>query len=174
MPPPSSESRTNSLAFAKTDCHTCTANRRQCDRKRPRCSSCSAKNIVCGGYPMQLTWSKSKPIQPMFLEPIDDPFYLEPLSLKASLHVRDRNRGSRPYKPRKFRFVAEQATGRKQTSPETGEAHIRRSSAYPGGKRARTSIQQSSIALDRSIYQCTSTPGSPLLGTLDDGVHGKM
>jgi hypothetical protein len=123
---------------------------------------------------MQLTWSKSKPIQPMFSEQTDDPFHLEPLSLKASIHARDRNSRSRPYKPRKFRFVAEQAIGQKQISTEIGEAHIQRSFACPGEKQARASCQQSNIALDRSIYQCTSTPGSPLLGTLDDGVHGKM
>ena len=175
MPPPSSEPRTNSLAFAKTDCHTCTANQCRCDRKRPRCSSCSAKNIVCGGYPMQLTWSKSKPIQPraaMFSEQIDDPFHLEPLSFQASIHVRDRNSRSRPHKPRKFRFVTEQAPGRKQTSTESCEARIKQSSAYPGETHARASIQQSNIAMDRSIHQCT--PDSPLLGTLNDGVHGEM
>lgn len=173
MPLPSSEPRTNSLAFAKTDCHTCTANQRRCDRKRPRCSSCSGNNIVCGGYPMQLTWSKTRqPRAAMFSERRDDPFYLEPLSLQASIHVKDRNSRSRSHKPRKFRFVAEQVPGRKHTVPESCEARIRQSSAYPGETRARASIQQSNIAMDRSINQCT--PGSPFLGTLDDGVHGEM
>ena len=174
MPPPrSSESRTNSLAFAKTDCHTCTANQRRCDRKRPRCSSCSGINIVCGGYPMQLKWSKTKSMQlkaPMFSKQTDDPFYLDPLSLRASIHLKDRNTRSQPHKPRRFRFVAE-APGRKQTSIESCETRIQRSSANPDETQARPFIQPSNIAIDRSIHQ--STPCTPWLGTLDDGIHGK-
>lgn len=175
MPPPAPMPRTNSLAFAKTDCHTCTANLCRCDRKRPRCSSCSGRNIVCGGYPMQLTWSKSKPIQSrvsMFLQPTEDPFHLEPLSLQASIHVRDRNSRSRPHKPRKFKFVAEKTPGRKQISTESCEARIGQSSAYHGEPQARTSTQQSNTALDRPIHQISL--GSPLPGTLDDDIQGKI
>jgi hypothetical protein len=175
MPPPASIPRTNSLAFAKTDCHTCTANQRRCDRKRPRCFSCSGRNIVCGSYPMQLTWPKSKPIQPraaMFLQPTEDPFYLEPLSLQASIQVRDRNSRSRPHKPRKFKFVVEKTPGRKHISTESCEAHIGQSSAYHGEPQPWTSTQKSNTALDRPIHQIAL--GSPLSGTLDDDIQSKM
>jgi hypothetical protein len=114
---------------------------------------------------MQLTWPKSKSIPPraaMLSEQRDDPFHLEPLSLQASLHVRDRNSRSRPHKPRKFRFVAEQALERKQRSTELCETRITQSSVSLGETQARTSVQQNSIA------------GSHLLGDLDDGVRGEM
>lgn len=124
---------------------------------------------------MQLTWSKSKPIKPSaatFSEQTDDPFRLEPLSFQASIHVRDRNSRSRPHRSRKIRFVAEEAPGRKQASTEPCEACIKQISAYPGETQARAFIQQSNIAMDRSLYQCT--PGNPLLGTLDDVLHGEL
>lgn len=160
MPRPSSEHRTNSLAFAKTDCHTCTANNRRCDRKRPRCSSCTCRDIVCGGYPMQLIWSKkSKPTQPrpaVLPEQADDPFYLEPLSLQASIHVNARNSRCRSHYPRKFRFVSEQAPGRKHTRGCSGE------------------IQEHHFVQQDSIPTETSTNQSDLCNTLADGVHGKM
>lgn len=175
MPPPSSKPRTNSLAFAKTDCHTCAANQRRCDRKRPRCSSCSGKNIVCGGYPMQLTWSKSRPIQPkavMFPGQTDDPFHLEPLSLQASIHFKDENSRSRSHRFRKIRFVAEEAPSRKQPSSESCGARIKQDSACTRGNQAWASIQQSNIATDSSLYQCT--PGSPVPRTFSDGDHGEI
>lgn len=170
MPTAPPEPRTNSLAFAKTDCHTCTANQRRCDRKRPRCSSCSGKKIVCGGYSMQLTWPKRKSIQPSAAT--DDPFRLEPLSYHASIYARDPNSRSRPLKPRKFRFVAENAPSRKQTATESCQARVKPSSAYVNETQACASVQQSNFSKDRSIDQCTY--GSPLLGTLDDGARGEM
>lgn len=175
MPTPSSATRTNSLAFAKTDCHTCAAKQRRCDRNRPRCSTCSGKDIVCGGYPMQLTWSRSKPTWPradMSSEPTDDPFHLEPLSYQASIHVRDRSSRSRPYKPRKFKFVHEKASGRKLTSPGSHEVRIKQSSARADEIQARNSVQQNNTTIDRSIDQ--GTPGSPLLEYFGKDVHGKI
>ena len=50
------ESRTNSLGRAKTDCHTCSRTRQQCDRQRPRCGTCNNSGRVCGGYTLDLTW----------------------------------------------------------------------------------------------------------------------
>jgi hypothetical protein len=175
MPPPAPMPRTNSLAFAKTDCHTCIANQRRCDRTRPRCSSCSGRNIICGGYPMQLTWPKSKPIQSraaILLQPTEDPFHLEPLSLQAPIHVKDRNSRSRPHKPRKFKFVAGKTPGQKQISTESFEARIGQSSACHGEPPARTSTQQSNTALDRPIRQFSL--GSPLPGTLDNDIQGTI
>ncbi|KAI5460158.1 fungal-specific transcription factor domain-containing protein [Mariannaea sp. PMI_226] len=48
--------RTNSLGFAKIDCHTCSELGDICDRKRPRCGSCSANRRKCGGFAMNLMW----------------------------------------------------------------------------------------------------------------------
>jgi hypothetical protein len=142
MPQP--KARTNSLAFAKTDCHTCTANKRRCDRKRPRCSSCSGKSIVCGGYPMQLTWSERKPVLPRTTVVSDDPFYLEPLSFRTSLHSRDRNRPSKPHKPRKFKFMNEKSLNREQASTESNESRPNPSSDSDPRKRG-DSFQQTSM-----------------------------
>jgi hypothetical protein len=125
---------------------------------------------------MQLKWSKSKQMQTraaMFSEQTKDPFRLEPLSLQASIHVRDRKSGSRPHKPSKFRFVAEQARGQKKTYTELYEARFKQSSAsYPGENQTRLCIEQNNTAMDRSFNQCLSD--SPLVSTIDDAVHGEM
>lgn len=48
--------RTNSLAFAKSDCHTCSALRERCDRQRPRCGTCITHQRACGGFALDLVW----------------------------------------------------------------------------------------------------------------------
>ncbi|KIX08470.1 uncharacterized protein Z518_03126 [Rhinocladiella mackenziei CBS 650.93] len=48
--------RTNSLGWAATDCHTCQSNRRQCDRRRPRCDTCTHSGVICGGFSQRLDW----------------------------------------------------------------------------------------------------------------------
>jgi hypothetical protein len=48
--------RTNSLGFAKVDCHTCTALNRACDRQRPRCGPCLSQRQRCGGFATNLIW----------------------------------------------------------------------------------------------------------------------
>ncbi|KAH8655362.1 fungal-specific transcription factor domain-containing protein [Xylariales sp. PMI_506] len=48
--------RTNSLGWAKSDCHTCQSAQRICDRRRPRCDACTAKGVTCGGYIQELHW----------------------------------------------------------------------------------------------------------------------
>jgi len=50
--------RTNSLAFAKSDCHTCSELKRWCDRQRPRCGTCIKHRLKCGGYVLDLTWKQ--------------------------------------------------------------------------------------------------------------------
>ncbi|KAE9367713.1 hypothetical protein N431DRAFT_416495 [Stipitochalara longipes BDJ] len=172
MPLPSSKSRTNSLAFAKSNCHTCLANQRRCDRKRPRCSSCSGMNIVCGGYPMQLIWSKSKPTQPKAVilpEQTGDPdaFHLEPLSLQASILVKDSNIRSRPHKPRKFRFVTERATRKKQPSTESFKA--RKYQKPVCASEFQASVSQSNISVGITTRPCT--PGISPLETLEYDIH---
>jgi hypothetical protein len=48
--------RTNSLGYAKVDCHTCTALNRACDRQRPRCGQCLTQRQRCGGFATNLIW----------------------------------------------------------------------------------------------------------------------
>ncbi|EXJ66881.1 uncharacterized protein A1O5_10076 [Cladophialophora psammophila CBS 110553] len=51
--------RTNSLAFAKSNCHNCEAIGLHCDRQRPRCTTCQQAGRLCQGYSMQLTWHRN-------------------------------------------------------------------------------------------------------------------
>ncbi|KAL9089635.1 MAG: hypothetical protein Q9165_005667 [Trypethelium subeluteriae] len=48
--------RTNSLGWAKSDCHTCQSIFRFCDRRRPRCDACTTEGVICGGYVQRLRW----------------------------------------------------------------------------------------------------------------------
>lgn len=48
--------RTNSLAFAQTNCHTCASLGDKCDRRRPRCSTCLGQGRRCGGFATPLSW----------------------------------------------------------------------------------------------------------------------
>jgi Fungal Zn(2)-Cys(6) binuclear cluster domain len=50
--------RTNSLAFAKSDCHSCSEQKRWCDRQRPQCGTCIKHRQKCGGYVLDLTWKQ--------------------------------------------------------------------------------------------------------------------
>lgn len=55
-PPPDVRKRTNSLGWAHSDCHSCDAGHFVCDRRRPRCDSCTARGVLCGGYVQVLNW----------------------------------------------------------------------------------------------------------------------
>ncbi len=48
--------RTNSLAFATTDCHRCAAQGKVCDRLRPQCSICLRQGQKCPGFVIPLSW----------------------------------------------------------------------------------------------------------------------
>lgn len=48
--------KTNSLAFARTDCHTCASLGERCDCRRPRCSSCLDRGRKCEGFTTPLSW----------------------------------------------------------------------------------------------------------------------
>ena len=50
--------RTNSLGWAKSDCHTCASLHRHCDRQRPRCSPCLTEGATCAGYVQELNWDR--------------------------------------------------------------------------------------------------------------------
>ncbi|KAH8422334.1 Zn(II)2Cys6 transcription factor [Aspergillus melleus] len=52
--------RTNSLAFARTDCHTCLSTRQTCDRQRPQCTTCLKRGVECGGFATPLVWDTSR------------------------------------------------------------------------------------------------------------------
>ena len=60
--PPASRSkafaarRTNTLGWAKTDCHSCSNLRQTCDRQRPQCGTCQREGRKCGGFIMNLVW----------------------------------------------------------------------------------------------------------------------
>jgi hypothetical protein len=57
---PPTTHRTNSLGWAKTDCHTCQSTSQRCDRRRPRCQSCTNQGIICGGYVQKLQWQDQR------------------------------------------------------------------------------------------------------------------
>ena len=50
--------RTNSLAFAKVDCHTCIRLNNRCDRRRPKCGTCLSQGHSCGGFAQDLVWKQ--------------------------------------------------------------------------------------------------------------------
>ena len=52
--------RTNSLAFAQTDCHTCASLDERCDRRRPQCSACLDRGRKCGGFATPLSWDPKR------------------------------------------------------------------------------------------------------------------
>lgn len=52
--------RTNSLAFAQTDCHTCTTVGDRCDRRRPRCTTCLGQGRRCDGFATSLSWNPKR------------------------------------------------------------------------------------------------------------------
>lgn len=51
--------RTNSLAFSKSDCHTCKSRGRPCARQRPICSTCQDAGDACEGFQTRLVWEGS-------------------------------------------------------------------------------------------------------------------
>lgn len=57
---PAKGKRTNSLAFAQADCHTCAVAGDQCDRRRPKCSTCLSRGRNCGGFATQLSWDSRR------------------------------------------------------------------------------------------------------------------
>lgn len=56
--------RTNSLAFARSDCHTCASLSDKCDRRRPKCSACIDRGRCCGGFATPLSWDSKRMVNP--------------------------------------------------------------------------------------------------------------
>ncbi|KAK8225663.1 fungal-specific transcription factor domain-containing protein [Phyllosticta capitalensis] len=54
--------RTNSLGFAKTDCFSCAAIGRPCDRQRPLCHACLRDGSRCRGFPTTLSWHDKRSV----------------------------------------------------------------------------------------------------------------
>lgn len=54
----SSPKRANGRSVSSTDCHTCASLNRRCDRQRPQCSTCLARNETCGGFATALSWDR--------------------------------------------------------------------------------------------------------------------
>lgn len=52
--------RTNALAFALADCHTCASLDEPCDRRRPRCSTCLDQGRKCDGFATPLSWNPKR------------------------------------------------------------------------------------------------------------------
>lgn len=52
--------KTNSLAFCRTDCHTCVSLSQDCDRRRPQCSTCLSQGRKCGGFATPLSWATQR------------------------------------------------------------------------------------------------------------------
>lgn len=58
--PSGKSKRTNSLAFAQSDCHTCFSSGERCDRRRPQCSTCLDQGRKCGGFATPLSWDPKR------------------------------------------------------------------------------------------------------------------
>ncbi|KAJ9139114.1 hypothetical protein NKR23_g8009 [Pleurostoma richardsiae] len=54
--PRAAPKRTNSLGWADSDCHTCRAQNRRCDRRRPMCDTCMDAGVRCHGFKLKLDW----------------------------------------------------------------------------------------------------------------------
>ncbi|CAG9939625.1 unnamed protein product [Clonostachys rosea f. rosea IK726] len=52
--PPTYQYRKHSKSF--TGCWTCRGRKVKCDELRPKCSQCTQKGLVCGGYDVRLQW----------------------------------------------------------------------------------------------------------------------
>lgn len=53
---PSTSRKGRPPRLARNDCHTCTEQRRKCDRARPRCENCQRSGKICGGFATQISW----------------------------------------------------------------------------------------------------------------------
>lgn len=109
--------RTNSLAFAQTDCHTCASSGEHCDRRRPKCSTCLRQGRRCDGFVTPLSWDPRRmKTDDSAVHPLSaDPFIMS---------------NSTP--PQRFQFVTgARVRKRRRTGPATARARPARRSATP-------------------------------------------
>jgi hypothetical protein len=109
--------RTNSLAFCRTDCHTCAAAGQRCDRRRPQCSTCLDQGRQCGGFATPLTWA-SKRMR------TDSQPAGEAEDATPTVRSKSGSRDASSSAPRRFRFVMGASRPRKcrKTAGEKGSA----------------------------------------------------
>lgn len=131
---------------------------------------------------MQLTWSKSKPALPVALTTAehtdtDSLFHLDPWSYQASSQMsrRRNNCCSQLPKPKRFRFVTEQAPVEKQKSEglyKSQKINIALNNVGESERQERTPAQQSSSTVNEGTLQFAL--GSHLMDTyLNDGLHSQ-
>ncbi|EXJ86335.1 hypothetical protein A1O3_03286 [Capronia epimyces CBS 606.96] len=112
MSVPRPASKTNSLGWAASDCHTCYARGRPCDRQRPRCDTCTKSGVLCGGFVQRLEWqsglaSRGKMARKSFAFPAPEKKNRPPPKGAAAAAV------ARPElpRPKTFTFVRDNTTG---------------------------------------------------------------
>ena len=109
------DKRTNSLAFARSDCHTCASNGEKCDRRRPRCSTCLNRGRKCGGFPTTLSWDPKRMWSDNQSITNDDSTDLCNANTTMSDTARAEPIASRrAAPPRRFRFIKGPSRPRKQ------------------------------------------------------------
>ncbi|KIW66838.1 hypothetical protein PV04_06132 [Phialophora macrospora] len=150
--------RTNSLAFAKSDCHTCASLGLHCDRHRPRCSQCQDAGRLCQGYSMQLTWQRNhstanKPPKVKAIvsqagnstlaQPRDDK--------KAGQSPDSRGASNAPAAPREFTFVAGRPAKRRKKHHRAAETAEVEDDAFNVGEPENSRSSESSQGLTRAL-----------------------
>lgn len=55
---PASGKKPNPRSVSSTNCHTCKAHGRRCDRQRPHCATCISLAVKCGGFETPLQWGR--------------------------------------------------------------------------------------------------------------------
>ncbi|CRG87158.1 hypothetical protein PISL3812_04174 [Talaromyces islandicus] len=121
---------------------------------------------------MQLIWSQRRPALPRptaVSDQRDGPFYLEPLSFRASLQVKDRNRSPKPRKARRFKFIAEKSLNREQSSTESHQSRHNPSSDSDGYRRG-DSFQQINVPQVNPVDQHGVDPLPGILDDIDGGI----
>ncbi len=161
--------RTNSLAFAKSDCHTCASIGLRCDRHRPRCSTCQDSGRLCQGYSMQLTWQRSHsavntPPKVKANRAGDGTSAQQRAECDAITPPAGWETGCATKNLREFTFVAGRPAKRRKQHHVATDVLGTRSSADNNGSRPRKSSASSQRSANISGY---STPSSEFPDTFD-------
>lgn len=144
--------RTNSLAFASVDCHTCLVNGAKCDRKRPQCATCISKEIRCAGFATPLSWDHRR----MWVANEDNSVDMPPERTKAT-------RTTQAKVARKLRFVG--PTLRKAP----GGANPQRAS---GGPKVATGNGMGNVAASTATMEITAPSKEHGPVTTDTAIGG--
>ncbi|PLB46425.1 hypothetical protein P170DRAFT_465948 [Aspergillus steynii IBT 23096] len=137
--PARSGKKTNSLAFARTDCHTCLSTGQGCDRRRPQCTTCLERGVKCGGFVTPLSWDTSRTW-------LGESAGRDALAGRADA-VGDKDvassdhDGRRPSGSRRFRFVQSGRGGRKRRRIQQSTREISPSSAPVGSMQETSTLE---------------------------------